>query len=47
MLFQVFAERYERQSLLVPSNLPFAECVQVFQGEQGERMKLDVLGLAP
>jgi DNA replication protein DnaC len=34
LLFQVFAERYERKSLLVTNNLPFADWVQVFQGER-------------
>jgi DNA replication protein DnaC len=31
-LFQVFADRYERRSLLITSNLPFGEWGQVFQG---------------
>jgi DNA replication protein DnaC len=34
LLFQVFAERYERRSLLVTSNLPFGEWGSVFQGER-------------
>ena len=33
LLFQVFADRYER-SLLVTSNLAFGEWGQVFQGER-------------
>ena len=32
LLFQVFADRYERASLLITSNLPFSEWQQVFQG---------------
>lgn len=32
--FQVFADRYERRSLLVTSNLPFGEWGAVFQGER-------------
>jgi len=43
LLFQVFAERYERRSLLVTSNLPFAEWVQVFQGERMTAALLDRL----
>ena len=34
LLFQVFADRYERRSLMITSNLPFSEWVQVFQGER-------------
>jgi DNA replication protein DnaC len=34
LLFQVFAERYERRRLLIKSNLAFAEWGQVFQGER-------------
>ena len=30
LLFQVFAERYERKSLLLTSNLPFSEWAQIF-----------------
>lgn len=34
LLFQVFADRYERRSLLLTSNLPFGEWAQIFQGER-------------
>jgi DNA replication protein DnaC len=34
LLFQVFADRYERRSLLITSNPPLGEWVQVFQGER-------------
>ena len=34
LLFQVFADRYERRSLLVTSNLAFSDWGQVFQGER-------------
>ena len=34
LLFRVFADRYERGSILVTSNLPFSEWGQVFQGER-------------
>jgi len=43
LLFQVFAERYERKSLLVTSNLPFGDWVQVFQGERMTAALLDRL----
>jgi DNA replication protein DnaC len=43
LLFQVFAERYERKSLLLTSNLPFADWVQVFQGERMTAALLDRL----
>jgi DNA replication protein DnaC len=43
LLFQVFADRYERGSLLVTSNLPFSEWVQVFQGERMTAALLDRL----
>jgi len=32
-LFQVFADRYERASLLVTRNLPFNEWGQIFRGK--------------
>lgn len=35
LLFQVFADRYERGSILITSNLPFGEWCQIFQGEKG------------
>ena len=41
LLFQVFAERYERRSVLITSNLPFAEWDQVFQGERMTAALLD------
>ncbi|MBI1901639.1 MAG: ATP-binding protein [Planctomycetia bacterium] len=41
LLFQVFAERYERASLLVTSNLPFSEWTQAFQGERMTAALLD------
>ena len=34
MLFQVFADRYERASLLITSNLPIGEWGQIVQGER-------------
>jgi len=34
LLFQVFADRYERASLLITSNLAFSDWGQVFQGER-------------
>ena len=43
MLFQVFAERYERKSLLVTSTLPFGDWVQVFPGERTTAALLDRL----
>ncbi len=43
LLFQVFTERYERQSLLLTSNLPFSEWAQIFQGERMTAALLDRL----
>jgi DNA replication protein DnaC len=43
LLFQVFADRYERASLLMTSNLPFSEWHQVFQGERMTAALLDRL----
>jgi DNA replication protein DnaC len=43
LLFQVFADRYERSSLLITSNLPFSEWQQVFQGERMTAALLDRL----
>jgi DNA replication protein DnaC len=43
LLFRVFAERYERASMLVTSNLPFSEWNQIFQGERMTAALLDRL----
>jgi DNA replication protein DnaC len=43
LLFRVFAERYERSSVLVTSNLPFSEWNQIFQGERMTAALLDRL----
>jgi DNA replication protein DnaC len=43
LLFQVFADRYERASLLITSNLAFSEWGQVFQGERMTAALLDRL----
>jgi DNA replication protein DnaC len=43
LLFQVFADRYERRSLLLTSNLPFSEWAQIFQGERMTAALLDRL----
>jgi len=43
LLFQVFADRYERKSLLITSNLAFSEWGQVFQGERMTAALLDRL----
>jgi DNA replication protein DnaC len=41
LLFQVFADRYERGSIMVSSNLPFGEWAGVFQGERMTAALLD------
>ena len=41
LLFRVFADRYERASVLVTSNLPFSEWNQIFQGERMTAALLD------
>jgi len=43
LLFQVFADRYERRSLQVTSNLALSEWNQVFQGERMTAALLDRL----
>lgn len=43
LLFQVFADRYERASLLITSNLAFGDWSQVFQGERMTAALLDRL----
>jgi DNA replication protein DnaC len=43
LLFQVFADRYERRSLLVTSNLAFSDWGQLFQGERMTAALLDRL----
>lgn len=43
LLFQVFADRYERRSLLVTSNLSFSDWGQIFQGERMTAALLDRL----
>ena len=43
LLFQVFADRYERRSLLITSNLSFSDWDQVFQGERMTAALLDRL----
>jgi DNA replication protein DnaC len=43
LLFRVFAERYERASVLITTNLPFSEWNQVFQGERMTAALLDRL----
>src|SRR5450755_2763562 len=43
LLFRVFADRYERGSLLITSNLPFGEWNQIFQGERMTAALLDRL----
>jgi DNA replication protein DnaC len=43
LLFRVFADRYERASTLITSNLPFSEWNQIFQGERMTGALLDRL----
>ena len=41
LLFQIFADRYERRSTLITSNLPFSDWGQIFQGERMTAALLD------
>jgi hypothetical protein len=43
LLFQVFADRYERRSLLITSNLSFSDWGQIFQGDRMTAALLDRL----
>ena len=43
LLFQVFADRYERSSTRITSNLPFGEWGQIFQGDRMTAALLDRL----
>jgi len=43
LLFQVFADRYERKSLLITSNLAFSEWATLFHGERMTAALLDRL----
>jgi len=42
-LFQVFADRYERASVLITSKLPFSEWGQTSQGERMTAALLDLV----
>jgi DNA replication protein DnaC len=41
LLFRLLADRYERSSVLITSNLAFADWSQVFQGERMTAALLD------
>ena len=41
LLFRLLTDRYERSSVLITSNLPFADWAQVFQGERMTAALLD------
>jgi DNA replication protein DnaC len=43
LLFRVFAERYERGSILITTNLPFSEWTQIVQRERMTVALLDRL----
>ena len=43
VLFQVFADRYERRSLLLTSNLALSDWGQIFQGKRMTAALLDRL----
>ena len=43
LLFRVFADRHERGSMLITTNLPFSEWNQIFQGERMTAALLDRL----
>lgn len=43
LLFQVFADRYERGGILITSNLPFGEWGSIFQGDRMTAALLDRL----
>src|SRR6266550_9370573 len=43
LLFRVFADRYERASTLITTNLPFSEWNQIFQGERMTAALMDRL----
>lgn len=44
LLFQAFADRYERASLLITSNLAFADWVQVFSNSTRSKSSVDQTG---